>query len=417
MRSLSGFADSRSSQDVVVYSSPGLLWHELSPGALIRDAELDSGDVESALSGSSQWSRAVLNGFMAPDNNHCLPDDSALPDDWQSLLCPRKVTDEAQEIEAISELEMDILSFCAALSAVDSDGVVGGLEGDRQNAEEATGPPQSLFPATEGPVACALALGDAASPSNWTSSASDSVPPDLEKSGASWAQTAPLQTKRPRASSDSEGTGEVDFPSTVEKSRAKIEEERLQKRQAKNRRTARESRERKKAEVENMKVEMKKMMHDIEALRRENEQLKNALEVQKAHTELFREHFASFSRGAMRDTSAATTTEPAALISTVTQPPVHDTSVPRSVSQPSLNQLITVLACLHMVSQAASSVIRGISKLAISDPATANKVLRSLSFLPADMLPKQLSLCASARCSEVVPTAHFKELLAPVGVT
>jgi len=184
-------------------------------------------------------------------------------------------------------------------------------------------------------------------------------------------------SKRPREAS--EGSAEVVPKQTGEKkSKAQIEEERLQKRLAKNRRTAAESRERK-------KQAMKDMSSELQVLRDENTRLKQELEVQKMHTQLLREELASFTRSAKEGTADAAATEPAALISTTNLPSVHDTVMTmqrRSAPSSSNQQLVavwSVLACLYLTSQTAGSVIETLSKLATTNPEAAANLVKAFS--------------------------------------
>jgi len=181
-----------------------------------------------------------------------------------------------------------------------------------------------------------------------------------------------------RSREASEGSAEVvPKQSGPKKSKAQIEEERLQKRLAKNRRTAAQSRERK-------KLAMKEMSSEVQSLRDENTRLKHELEVQKMHTQLLREELASFARSAKEGTADAAT-EPAALISTTTLPSVHDTVMTmqrRLVPSSSNSQLVavwSVLACLYLTSQTAGSVIETLSNLATANPEAAANLVKALS--------------------------------------
>jgi len=182
-----------------------------------------------------------------------------------------------------------------------------------------------------------------------------------------------------RSREASEGSAEVVPKQTgAKKSKAQIEEERLQKRLAKNRRTAAQSRERK-------KQAMKEMSSEVQGLRDENTRLKHELEVQKMHTQLLREELASFTRSAKEGTADAAATEPAALISTTTLPSVHDTVMTmqrRSAPSSSNQQLVavwSVLACLYLSSQTAGSIIETLSKLATTNPEAAANLVKALS--------------------------------------
>merc|ERR1712137_1264516 len=136
-----------------------------------------------------------------------------------------------------------------------------------------------------------------------------------------------------RSREASEGSAEVvPKQSGPKKSKAQIEEERLQKRLAKNRRTAAQSRERK-------KLAMKEMSSEVQSLRDENTRLKHELEVQKMHTQ-------------------------------------------RLVPSSSNSQLVavwSVLACLYLTSQTAGSVIETLSNLATANPEAAANLVKALS--------------------------------------
>mmetsp|Transcript_19035 Transcript_19035/g.53052 ORF Transcript_19035/g.53052 Transcript_19035/m.53052 type:complete len:446 (-) Transcript_19035:874-2211(-) len=218
-------------------------------------------------------------------------------------------------------------------------------------------------------------LQNPTSPSSY--SGSPAVSDDKDETG--WSETHSAVSsrrghlKRGRASSTRTS---ADGTETVEhKTREQIEEERLQKRLAKNRRTAAESRERKKAA-------MGMLHHEVESLRQENTKLKQALEVQTMHTQLLREELASLTRGAKRDSTAASTAEPAELITTnITPPLVHNTfqlqSVPGSSVGNVLNAL-SIVALLYLAGQTAGTIIGAASSIS-TDPHTIHLALEALS--------------------------------------
>uniref|UniRef100_A0A7S1SG78 BZIP domain-containing protein n=1 Tax=Tetraselmis chuii TaxID=63592 RepID=A0A7S1SG78_9CHLO len=183
-------------------------------------------------------------------------------------------------------------------------------------------------------------------------------------------------SKRGRGPSGSGGSGEdsteTEARLSVDLSINSVEEQRRQKRMAKNRRTAAESRERKKA----AQMEVSK---ELEALRSENARLKFALAAQESRTKFLEGELASLNRGANMGIASLTTaavvenTEPAEPVhtntanTTITLSPVRQHQLWSASPSSNFQELLSawlILSCVAVTCQAANDTLEGLAQSA-----------------------------------------------------